>query len=68
MTRLFIQTQVDAPGHRVIIKELKPIDSKIKAVRNWKALSFVHELRSFLRSVGYYRNFISNYAQIIVPI
>ena len=64
----FMQTEVDVLGHRVTTEGLKPIDSKVEAIKNWKAPSDVHDLRSFLGSVGYYRDFIPNYAQITAPI
>ena len=44
------------------MKSLSPQDSKIKAIKEWVALVDVHELRSFLGAVGYYRNFIDKYA------
>ncbi|GJV98876.1 putative reverse transcriptase domain-containing protein [Tanacetum coccineum] len=38
--------------------------SKIKAVKNWKALRTPTEVRSFLGLVGYYHRFIENFSKI----
>jgi len=62
-----MQTEVDVLGHRVTTEGLKPSDSMRETIKNWKAPSDVHELRSFLGLVGYYRDFIPNYAQITAP-
>jgi len=39
-----MQTEVDVLGHKVTPKGLKPINSKVEPIRNWKAPSDVHEL------------------------
>eukprot|EP00833_Pecoramyces_ruminatium_P016401 jgi/Orpsp1_1/1190433/evm.model.d7180000078941.1 len=64
----FMKTEVDVLGHRLTNQGLKPQLSKIEAIRNWLPPSNVHELRSFLGAVGYYRNFISQYAQVSFPL
>ena len=38
------------------------MESKITAIKKWEAPSSLHELRSFLGAVGYYRDFIPKYA------
>ena len=64
----FMQTEVEVLGHKASVKGLSPQDSKIKAIKEWVAPVDVHELRSFLGAVGYYRNFIDKYAQISAPL
>ena len=57
----FMQTEVEVLGHKASVEGLSPQDSKIKAIKEWEAPVDVHELRSFLGAVGYYRNFIDKY-------
>ena len=64
----FLQTEVEVLGHKVSVDGLSPLDSKIQVIKNWKAPTNVHELRSFLGATGYYRNFIDKYAQITAPL
>ena len=65
---LFMQKEVEVLGHKVSVEGLSPLDSKIKAIKDWKAPSNVHELRSFLGAIGYYRDFIDKYAQLTAPL
>ena len=64
----FMQTEVEVLGHKVSDKGLSPLDSKIEAIKKWKAPTDIHELRSFLGAIGYYRNFIDKYAQTTAPL
>jgi len=59
----FMQTEVEVLGHKISTKGLSPQNSKIEAIKAWKEPTNVHELRSFIGAVGYYRNFINEYAQ-----
>jgi len=36
------------------------MESKITDIKKWEAPLSLHDLRSFLGAVGYYRDFISN--------
>jgi len=58
-----MQEEVEVLGHKISAKGLSPLDGKIEAIKKWKAPTDIHELRSFLGAVGYYRNFIDKYAQ-----
>jgi hypothetical protein len=42
--------------------------SKVRDVLDWKPPMSVHQVRSFLSLVGYYRRFILNYSKISKPI
>ena len=64
----FMQTEVEVLGHKVSAKGLSPLDSKIEAIKKWKAPTDLHELRSFLGAIGYYRTFIDKYAQVTAPL
>jgi len=64
----FMQTEVEVLGHKVSAKGLSPLDDKVKAIKNWVPPTNVHELRSFLGAIGYYRNFIDEYAKTTAPL
>jgi hypothetical protein len=42
--------------------------SKVKEVLEWKPLTTVSEIRSFLGLTGYYKRFIPNFYKIVKPI
>jgi len=64
----FMKTEVEVLGHTVSTKGLSPIDSKVQAIKEMRSPANLHELRSFLGAVGYYRTFIDQFAQITAPI
>ena len=63
-----MQTEVEVLGHKISAKGLSPLDSKIESIKNWKLPSNLHELRSFLGAIDYYRDFIDKYARITAPL
>jgi len=52
-----MKTELEILGHKVSSEGLNPLENKVKAIKEWKAPSNIHELRSFLGAIGYYRNF-----------
>jgi hypothetical protein len=45
-----------------------PVDpSKVQEMMDWKPPTSVHQIRSFLGLVGYYRRFIPNFSRIAKP-
>lgn len=64
----FMKTEVEVLNHKVSAKGLSPLDSKIEAIKKWKSPTDLHELRSFLGEIGYYRTFIDKYAQVTAPL
>ncbi|GKC49708.1 putative reverse transcriptase domain-containing protein, partial [Tanacetum coccineum] len=51
-------------GHVINGNGIHVDPSKIEAVKNWKALRTLSEVRSFLELVGYYHRFIENFSKI----
>ena len=64
----FFQEDVDLLGHTLSTKGIKPMISKIEIITNWLPPTNIKQLRSFLGAIGYYRKFISNFAQIAKPL
>ncbi|GKA00495.1 putative reverse transcriptase domain-containing protein [Tanacetum coccineum] len=60
--------EVQFLGHVINSNGIHVDPSKIEAVKNWKALRTLTEVRSFLRLVGYYRRFIENFSKIAKPL
>ncbi|GKC75361.1 putative reverse transcriptase domain-containing protein [Tanacetum coccineum] len=54
-------------GHVVSRNGIHVDPSKIKSVKNWKALKTLLEIRSCLGLAGYYRRFIANFSKIFKP-
>ena len=55
-------------GHVVSAEGISVDPSKVQDVLNWKPPKTVHQVRSFLGLVGYYRRFIPNFSQLTKPI
>ena len=64
----FCVFEVEALEHKISNKELLPLEKKIDAIEKLDNPSNVTELHSFLGMVGYYRNFIENYATLTSPL
>nr|GEW68819.1 putative reverse transcriptase domain-containing protein [Tanacetum cinerariifolium] len=55
-------------GHVINGNGIHVNPSKIKAVKNWKALRTLTEIRSFLGLARYYRRLIENFSKIAKPL
>jgi hypothetical protein len=55
-------------GHVVSPEGIVVDPSKVKQVLDWKPLTTMSEVRSFLGLVGYYRMFIPNFSKIVKPV
>ena len=55
-------------GHIVCKSGLKMDPDKVRVIVEMESLTEVSEVKSFLGHIGYYRQFIKNYAQIALPL
>ncbi|XP_078248376.1 uncharacterized protein LOC144588813 [Pogona vitticeps] len=55
-------------GHMVGGGVIKPLEAKIKAVRDWPRPNTKKKVKSFLGLVGYYRKFIPRFSEIAAPL
>jgi transposase InsO family protein len=60
----FFREEITYLGHILSAEGIRPMDSYISAVQQWKCPAFKTEARSFLGFTGYYRLHIPNYAAI----
>lgn len=61
-------TELNYLGHIITTEGVKPDPEKLVAVKNWPQPKTVKQVRAFLGLTGYYRRFISRYAQIASPL
>ena len=54
-------------GHILSEDRILVDPSKVQEVMDWKALTLVHEVQSFLGLAGYYHHFIPNFSKIAKP-
>jgi hypothetical protein len=55
-------------GHIVDKQGIRPDSKKVEAVQTWPVPKNVHDVRSFLGLVNYFRKFIEHYSEIAVPL
>lgn len=61
-------TELNYLGHIISTEGVKPDPDKLAAVREWPLSKSVKQVRAFMGLTGYYRRFISHYAQITSPL
>ena len=64
----FVSAQVQYLGYVVGHGQVRPPDSKIKAISNFPPPQNRRELRRFLGCIGYYRRFLRNFATLMTPL
>ncbi len=63
----FFASEITYLGHTVSQDGIRPVDSYIKAIKEWAVPTFKTEARAFLGITGYYRQHIKNYARVAKP-
>src|SRR5918912_1106670 len=64
----FLKPKMELLGHVVSEDRIQVDPKKVQAVKDWKPLKNVHDVRCFLGMCNYYRRFIERYAHIVAPI
>jgi hypothetical protein len=64
----FAQSEIKYLGHIVDKQGIRPDPKKVDAVQTWPIPKNVHDVRSFLGLVNYFRKFIEHYSEIAVPL
>jgi hypothetical protein len=64
----FAQQEVKYLGHIVDKQGIRPDPKKVEAVQTWPVPKNVHDVRSFLGLVNYFRKFIEHYSEIAVAL
>jgi hypothetical protein len=64
----FVQSEIKNLGHIVDKQGIRPDPKKVEAVQTWPVPKNVHDVRSFLDLVNYFRKFIEHYYEIAVPL
>ena len=63
----FFKQELPYPGHLITTNGIKPQTEKIKAISEMKAPKTQKDVREFLDLIGYYRKFISSFADAARP-
>ena len=63
----FLRREVSYLGHVIGQTDKRPVERRIKAVKDYPEPRTSRELKGFLRLAGYYRRFIPNFSKIVKP-
>ena len=55
-------------GHHLTAGKIAPDEDKIKNLKKTQRLMTKKQVKSFLGLAGYYRKFIPNFAEVVVPL
>ena len=64
----FFKTEITYIGHLITADRVATDPKKIEAVIKWPRPKTVHNVRSFLGFVGYYRRFIIGFSALSIPL
>ena len=64
----FLKKEIHYLGHIISDKGIRPDEAKIDAIRNLPAPTTVKDVRAFIGMVGFYRNFITHFAETAKPL
>jgi hypothetical protein len=64
----FAQKEIKYLGHIVNEQGIRPHSKKVEAVQTWPVPKNVHDVKSFLGLVNYFRKFVEHYSEIAVPL
>ena len=65
---VFSVKEVDFSGHRVDSQGVRPLETKVSAIRDFPKPRTVKDLRKFLGAINFYRYFIPNAGGILRPL
>ena len=65
---VFAVMEVDFLGHRVDSQGVRPLETKVSAIRDFPKPRTVKDLRKFLGAINFYRSFIPNAGGILQPL
>jgi hypothetical protein len=60
--------EIEYLGHILNEQGIRPNPKKVEAVQTWPVSKNVHDVKSFIGLVNYFRKFIEHYSEIAVPL